>query len=76
MKEYRVYFLQYPEISGIDSDEIKKWHEQEVLCEDALNFISLAEEKGYVFSVVNMFNLINEGEINVEQFYYFVTNKY
>jgi hypothetical protein len=77
-KEYRIYYLHALDLEnlGICYSEIIEWHLAETLCEEAKEFIKLAEEKGNVYSLEGFIQDLNSEEYYPNQDFCFVTNKY
>lgn len=73
LKEYRVYVAYSDEVT---SEKISSWNKHEVLPQEALDFIEQAEFYGNVFTLIGFQNALNFNEINIENEYIFITNKY
>ncbi len=78
VKENRVYFLlceDIPDDLDVDYSTIVEWMQQDTLCNDAMRFIEIAEEKGRVVTVCGLIDGLNYEEIS-DQNFFFLTNKY
>ena len=77
MKEFRVYVCPLYKIRDISHrTTIDKWNGQAELCEDALRFIDVAEQSGWVYSLRGFQQEFNNQDLCDPNFRIFITNKY
>jgi len=79
-KETRVYYLDIDNELNFSAENLQDWKIYEErhmnLLEEAKHFISLCEDLGQVYSLLEFQNVLNYEEFNSTNYYIYITDNY